>query len=80
MAFPTSCLAHLPVHGVWKTHPIGHDLANCTWRIENGEHQYIVKQYSHDAAFGRQTGDTIQLDAFTCRTRYRSSGGFTQMR
>lgn len=63
MAFPTSCLAHLPVHGVWKTHPIGHDLANCTWRIENGEHQYIVKQYSHDAAFGRQTGDTIQLDA-----------------
>lgn len=62
MAFPTSCLAHLPVHGVWKTHPIGHDLANSTWRIENGEHQYIVKQYAYDAAFGRQAGDTIQLD------------------
>ncbi|MCH8500894.1 MAG: phosphotransferase [Aliidiomarina sp.] len=62
MAFPTSCLAHLPVHGVWKTHAIGHDLANSTWRIENGEHQYIVKQYSHDTEFGRQSGEAIQLD------------------
>ena len=62
MAFPTWCLAELPVHGVWKTRSIGRDLANSTWCIENGEHRYVVKQYAHDEAFGRAQGDAVAAD------------------
>ncbi|WP_194756760.1 phosphotransferase [Aliidiomarina indica] len=62
MQFPTGCLAHLPEHGTWKAVSVGRDLANATWRISNGQLQYLVKQYAHDAAFGRVTGDTVMLD------------------
>ncbi|TRW48473.1 phosphotransferase [Aliidiomarina halalkaliphila] len=62
MQFPTGCLAQLPEHGTWKAVSVGRDLANATWRIDNGQVQYLVKQYAHDAAFGRATGDTVQLD------------------
>ncbi|RUO18981.1 hypothetical protein CWE08_10505 [Aliidiomarina iranensis] len=62
MAFPTWCLAHLPVHGVWKTRSVGKDLANATWCIESDEHRFLVKQYAHDSAFGRATGEAVETD------------------
>ncbi|EGN75385.1 phosphotransferase family protein [Idiomarina sp. A28L] len=62
MAFPTWCLAHLPVHGVWKTRSVGEDLANSTWCIESDEHCFLVKQYAHDSAFGRITGEAVATD------------------
>lgn len=62
MAFPTWCLAKLPVHGVWKTRAVGRALANSTWCIENGEHSFMVKQYADDYAFGRSPGEAIAAD------------------
>ncbi|MCC5854216.1 MAG: phosphotransferase [Idiomarina sp.] len=60
--FPHWCLAQLSVSGPWKIEPIGEQLTNRTWKIDNGQKQFLVKNYRHDHALGRNAHQVVALD------------------